>query len=886
MLLFLDTETTGLSRFQDHIVQVAWILCDRTGQVYSKQCHIVKPEGFSIPARVASIHGINDTIASKEGRPRAQVLTMLAKDAARASTVVAHNLQFDLGILEHDYDSAGLSFPFQNHLRICTMISTINWCRLPKLNGREGFKRPALAELHYKLFKHGFSGAHDAMIDTIACMNCYFELIQLGVISPSGKSNLISKSKNRLQKTNLPHISNKNSEDYETWRNNGANTTRTAEETRITATNKKQYIETENVKKKEAEAVEKSIRNNEIEIKNRYDDKLKSLTSSGNFLFWWLGCHTGVWILFENLSPRMNDGSHFIWSAICGAILAFFGRGWYEDYKKKSIAYQSCISQRDKEILAVRGVVPLSMTPSLVPVSSQIAQPLVSITKTDVTKGQSRRLYKNQLCDPMNVAGLKLILQSVPEYPGFAVVTGENTRSRNIVVYGSNVQLALKEFIEWVSKKVDDDWDEFLSLGFSPAMLWKVNSNPENVGKESLLAQAENTRLSRLLRSRLFSGMVDEKHNSKVNEFTQREGSEPPIKKVTDIVKPALIKKSFDARAAQVVHQTTNKHLQRTAEYQAERAMNKVETPPFTALGTGTRCTEFENTSEQLKKITAFVATRNKLSIEKLLTSTAPSIADRSVHSDNRLPVDTQNSARLNLGIPKCGYVPVMQAGKQGGLVTVNDLENYGSDLIYFFEQTAHRMYWIIQPKIGDVELLKSMIFPNFDDDAELFGGNLIDLAQRVAKQFLVDIEIGFIGDFEKCSYIGTDVINFGSDLVAVAKKVMSHAIAESFLSQAGVAKVSEIGTKYEIHQSDSSSELPPHVTDVEGMDDEVLTAEFVTSLFQEGTRVRHKKKGTELGLGTISNINDQYLTVWFPDRGKKFEMLTATATEYLSAID
>ncbi len=103
--------------------------------------------------------------------------------AAGARVVVAHNLYFDLGILQHDYDNVGLDFPFNGKINVCTMKLSTTWCRLPKLNGATGFKYPTLGELHYRLFGKAFDGAHDALADAKACMRCFYALSEKEVIS-------------------------------------------------------------------------------------------------------------------------------------------------------------------------------------------------------------------------------------------------------------------------------------------------------------------------------------------------------------------------------------------------------------------------------------------------------------------------------------------------------------------------------------------------------------------------------------------------------------------------------------------------------------------------------------------------------------------------------
>jgi hypothetical protein len=114
---------------------------------------------------------------------------------------------------------------------------------------------------------------------------------------------------------------------------------------------------------------------------------------------------------------------------------------------------------------------------------------------------------RNQFCNPANLVALNAMLNSLPIHPGFAALTGPYG-IRNVVVYGPNVQLAVRGFVDWAIKGTRSDWDEYLSLGFSPVKLSLVNSSSENKGREQALAQNESTRLSTLGRSRVFDGSI------------------------------------------------------------------------------------------------------------------------------------------------------------------------------------------------------------------------------------------------------------------------------------------------------------------------------------------------------------------------------------------
>lgn len=189
MYLFFDTETTGIpknykapvSDFKNwpRMVQIAWVIADESGVEISSAEHILKPNGFTIPADAAKVHGITTEIANERGVEIRGVLDAIVKDIAAATTLIAHNMAFDEKILGAEFLRAG----FTNHLeakpRRCTMQSATDFCRLP---GQYGFKWPTLNELHNKLFQESFSGAHRALVDVRACAKCYFELKRLKVI--------------------------------------------------------------------------------------------------------------------------------------------------------------------------------------------------------------------------------------------------------------------------------------------------------------------------------------------------------------------------------------------------------------------------------------------------------------------------------------------------------------------------------------------------------------------------------------------------------------------------------------------------------------------------------------------------------------------------------
>ena len=191
MYLFFDTETNGLPNNWSapvtalsnwpRLVQIAWVLFDNKGNEIDSNQHIIKPEGFTIPQQAVKVHGITTEKANKEGIDILHSLETFNDQIAKATHLVAHNINFDEMIVGAEFLRAGHENPIPHKKRLCTMKNKriINFCALP---GKYGFKWPSLSELHIKLFGIDFEGAHDAAADINATARCFWELKKKGVI--------------------------------------------------------------------------------------------------------------------------------------------------------------------------------------------------------------------------------------------------------------------------------------------------------------------------------------------------------------------------------------------------------------------------------------------------------------------------------------------------------------------------------------------------------------------------------------------------------------------------------------------------------------------------------------------------------------------------------
>lgn len=190
MILFFDTETTGLANWkqpdnhpsQPRLVQLGAILTEDDGSVVRTIGVIVKPEGFVIPTEASDVHGITTEVALKHGIAQFDAITLMAQMVNRADKVVAHNYKFDKVVINREFIEEEYQY-LNDSKAFCTMEATTDICRLPHTSkwfpGKSKYKWPKLEEAYFALFGEALVGAHDALNDVRATMRVYFELKRL-----------------------------------------------------------------------------------------------------------------------------------------------------------------------------------------------------------------------------------------------------------------------------------------------------------------------------------------------------------------------------------------------------------------------------------------------------------------------------------------------------------------------------------------------------------------------------------------------------------------------------------------------------------------------------------------------------------------------------------
>lgn len=193
ILLAYDTETTGLPLWnqpsehpdQPRIVQLAAELFDdETGRTLHVINHIIKPEGWTIPADVAAIHGISTDMAMAHGLPMGVILPLFMNLWKRSSVRLAHNESFDMRmvrieIMRDPGFSPNAADAWKSGAAYCTQAKStpiLNLPPTPKMLAveRKHAKSANLGEAYQFFTGKKLEGAHRADVDVAACKAVYY----------------------------------------------------------------------------------------------------------------------------------------------------------------------------------------------------------------------------------------------------------------------------------------------------------------------------------------------------------------------------------------------------------------------------------------------------------------------------------------------------------------------------------------------------------------------------------------------------------------------------------------------------------------------------------------------------------------------------------------
>ncbi len=187
-VVIFDTETNGLplnwkrdginepNNWPD-LVSICWMVYDN-GQHKWTENYIIRPDGWTINAESTAIHGISHESAMTAGRPLAEVLDKFKMDIKGCTRLVAHNLNFDMNVMQAAYKWRLKEDPLEwwpTNAHFCTMLTATNELKIPNPHGYASYKWPKLDELYTATFNEDAPvNAHSADRDVDVLQKIYW----------------------------------------------------------------------------------------------------------------------------------------------------------------------------------------------------------------------------------------------------------------------------------------------------------------------------------------------------------------------------------------------------------------------------------------------------------------------------------------------------------------------------------------------------------------------------------------------------------------------------------------------------------------------------------------------------------------------------------------
>ena len=172
-----DTETTGLIDNhvlkldrQPEVVEFACVMVRDWEERVSEYQTLIRPRVWPIATEVREKGALRLSDEELERQPSfSQVAQDIERVLSSADAVVAHNLSFDMEMIDIEFERLGRKLAWPS-IKICTVEQSIFF-----VGGRLN-----LTDLLFKLTQREHRGAHRAMADVLATVDCLAEMKRRG----------------------------------------------------------------------------------------------------------------------------------------------------------------------------------------------------------------------------------------------------------------------------------------------------------------------------------------------------------------------------------------------------------------------------------------------------------------------------------------------------------------------------------------------------------------------------------------------------------------------------------------------------------------------------------------------------------------------------------
>lgn len=174
LFFVFDIETDGLivNKSYPNIVQISWMIIDFDGVVHKKNNLFINCE-FNENSSAFKINKLKPELIKQLGKEPIEAYQIVINDLKHCHTLVAHNIDFDYGVLFNEFKKYNLkNIPYDKE-KFCTM----KWGQKELAKEDENIKYPKLTELYKHLFNHEITQLHNANSDVIILSKCFKEIV-------------------------------------------------------------------------------------------------------------------------------------------------------------------------------------------------------------------------------------------------------------------------------------------------------------------------------------------------------------------------------------------------------------------------------------------------------------------------------------------------------------------------------------------------------------------------------------------------------------------------------------------------------------------------------------------------------------------------------------
>lgn len=121
--LCVDTETTGLDRRHNRVIEIAWVHFQGQ-QELEASAHLCRHEA-PLPSEIVSLTGITHDMV-RDAKPFADHIPAFLDALSKSAFVVAYNASFDRLFIESEFAHAGVALPEKHWIDPCVLVREID----------------------------------------------------------------------------------------------------------------------------------------------------------------------------------------------------------------------------------------------------------------------------------------------------------------------------------------------------------------------------------------------------------------------------------------------------------------------------------------------------------------------------------------------------------------------------------------------------------------------------------------------------------------------------------------------------------------------------------------------------------------------------------------